>query len=181
MRLLPEGEGELIREWGPGRAPSGLRGAIEAATEAAMVPEAGRMPSCRVCGFPMAPAELALRLKYAWPEDWSPASVWLHAKGCRWGAAHSLVSGRSAVVAREHLDDVERVLFEMSATGLTIRQIATRVGTTEETIGNLLGQLHRRLRVTTQGHARAMAAQLRSSQGRHSSDPLEAMIAELGG
>jgi len=142
---------------------------------------------CRSCGFPLGAGEAILTFRYCWlddPDYPESEAVTLHAAGCRHGAAHELVtSGRTYRTRLADLDEVEVALFGMHADGASNTRIASAVGTTAASVDRVLRGIAKRLRLSGDRHARAVASDLLANDGpiapTTSEDEIEALIREV--
>lgn len=146
------------------------------------------VPWCRCCGFQIASGEVALRVDTQWDpyDEWDDPYVevvWIHQAHCRWGAAHELIrTGRSYRTETATLDEADVTLLHLYADGRSPCQAARRLGTTPASAERALWRLAQDLRLASERHARAIAADLRVIETASQPNPdevLEQLIREL--
>jgi DNA-binding CsgD family transcriptional regulator len=151
VRLIPQRDACLLREWAPHEIPAHKPrdGRVE---RSARKPAPADRPACRCCGFAIEPGEPAITADYGW-RDGGSQPIWLHAHACRWGSAHEA----PVTATRTRLTRTERLVLELAELGASVPATARQIGRAARTVEDLITKLNKQFGTRTRAEAAALA------------------------
>ena len=150
MRLIPQRDARLLREWAPHAIPAHKprEGRVE---RSARRPAPANRPACRCCGCALNEGEPAISADYGW-NGGGVQPIWLHAEACDWGSAHD-----APAPARPRLTRTEQLVLELAELGASVPATARQIGRAARTVEDLVTKLNKQLGTRTRAEAAAVA------------------------